>query len=117
MLLFSMGLLCTGLGQYYLGVAIKKANRTSLIVLSMGFVVVFSAILLTLRSIVDAATREGGTSSLLSMGTLCGEESHAAAAHPDMDRMKDVPYATPLAGQYAPPASGHGHFVYDDDGN
>ena len=74
MVLFAMGVICTGVGQFFLGIALKRANRQSLIVLSMGITIVFSAVLLTLRSMIDGATRPGGFSALLTLGTLCGHQ-------------------------------------------
>jgi len=79
--LFGMGVLCTGVGQFVLGVAIKRANRQSLIILSMAFVVIFSACLLTLRSVVDAATRPGGVGALVRMGSICGVDGGTESAH------------------------------------
>ena len=70
-----MGIVCTGVGQFFLGIALKKANRQSLIVLSMGSTIVLSAILLTLRSFVDAFSRDGGLPALMALGQLCGSES------------------------------------------
>lgn len=74
-LLFAMGIVCTGVGQFFLGIALKKANRQSLIVLSMGSTIVLSAVLLTLRSFVDAFSRDGGLPALMALGQLCGSES------------------------------------------
>ena len=37
-----MGIVCTGVGQFFLGIALKRANRQSLIVLSMGSTIVAS---------------------------------------------------------------------------
>jgi hypothetical protein len=113
-LLFFLGVVCTGVGQYYVGLAIKKANRSSLIVLSMGFVVVFSAVLLTLRSVVDAATREGGAGALMAMGQLCEAEEgyveEAAAPTGHSGGGSSGWGAAP-----APASHRHGHFVYDDE--
>jgi len=120
-LLFFLGIVCTGAGQYYVGLAIKKANRSSLIVLSMGFVVVFSAILLTIRSIIDAATREGGMSELMAMGQLCEAEEHGEDI-PVEDAMSSNGGFGPssnlgwgMTPAPAPASHRHGHFVYDDD--
>mmetsp|Transcript_127 Transcript_127/g.132 ORF Transcript_127/g.132 Transcript_127/m.132 type:complete len:584 (+) Transcript_127:78-1829(+) len=74
-LLFVVGIVATGVGQFFLGIAIKRANRQSLVVLSMGSVVVLSAILLTMRSIVEVATKEGGYSTLTALGSICHEEN------------------------------------------
>jgi len=119
-ILFVLGLVCTGVGQYFLGIAIKRANRQSLVILSMGFVVVFSAILLTLRSIVDGATREGGFNALMQMGSLCGgEEEMPAPLHGPHGGARGFASgfaSPPRAAVPAPaPLTGHGHFVYDDE--
>lgn len=74
MMLFIMGIVATGFGQFFLGIAIKRANRQSLVVLSMGSVVVLSAILLTMRSVLEVTTKKGGMNTLTALGTLCHEE-------------------------------------------
>ena len=59
----------------------------------MGFVVVSSAVLLTLRSVVDAATREGGVAALMATGSLCGE---GGGGRPFIDH--DLPHRKPRPG-------------------
>ena len=48
-------------------------DRQSVIVLSMGFVVSFSAVLLTLRSVIDITTRED-KGSIFAISSFCGDD-------------------------------------------
>uniref|UniRef100_A0A7S2WB47 Sulfite exporter TauE/SafE n=1 Tax=Rhizochromulina marina TaxID=1034831 RepID=A0A7S2WB47_9STRA len=71
-LLFVVGLLCTAVGQYGFDQILKRNNRQSMIIISMASVISLSAVLLTTRSIIDAASRED-KSTLINFGTLCRE--------------------------------------------
>lgn len=51
----------------------------------MGSVVVLSAFLLTMRSIVSAATSEGGVSTLVTFGQLCTSDEVVGRTHFDTD--------------------------------
>jgi uncharacterized membrane protein YfcA len=109
-LLFVLGIVCTGVGQFVVGVAIKRANRQSLIILSMGSVVVLSAFLLTLRSLLDAATRPGGIGALVEMGSLCEASSGASDGEAPHRRPHGVSPSEYFAehGGGQPPTNGFG---------
>ena len=69
-ILFFIGLGCTAVGQVLTQIFL---DRQSVIVLSMGFVVSFSAVLLTLRSVIDITTRED-KGSIFAISSFCGDE-------------------------------------------
>lgn len=67
---FGVGFVATYFGQIVLSILMKRAQRNSYIAFSMGTVVLLSAIMMTVQSLLSLAEGEHHSS-----GGICGEDS------------------------------------------
>jgi hypothetical protein len=68
---FGIGMVATYFGQIALSILMKRAQRNSYIAFSIGGVVILSAILMTIQSLLSKVEGEH-----LSSGEICGTESY-----------------------------------------
>lgn len=55
---FCLGVVCTAFGQYTVGVWVKRSQRQSLIVLSIGAVICLSSVLISVNTLYNATTQD-----------------------------------------------------------
>jgi len=67
---FTLGLVCTAVGQYVVGQYVKKYNRQSPIVLSIGLVIITSSVLVAVNTY--ASTRGHSLGELIALHRVCG---------------------------------------------